>query len=256
MSNIIDSIYSRSRQLLKENSPTILTYIGAIGVISTAVLSAKATPKAIKLAEKSKEEKKTELTKVELVVSVLPAYIPTIAMASGTIFCIFGANVLNKKKQASIMSAYAMLNNYHKNYRNVLIEKYGEEVDEDVQAELARQRCDYHQIGIETPDQKMKFFDQFSGKYFTRYEREIMDAEYHLNRNFIMRGYSNLNEFYTFLGLPETEQGEKIGWSCYDGYCWIDFQHLIMTDRDDPGEQIYMIDYIFEPTEDYMRDWE
>ena len=88
-----------------------------------------------------------------------------------------------------------------------------------------------------------------------RYEREIIDAEYHLNRNFVLRGYAPLNEFYEFLGLPKTEYGEMVGWTISDGYYWIDFEHRLIS-RDDGGADMYAIDMIFPPEPDFMRDWE
>ena len=43
----------KSGKYLKNHSPTILSFIGAIGVIGTAVLAVKATPKAIKRLERA-----------------------------------------------------------------------------------------------------------------------------------------------------------------------------------------------------------
>ena len=39
----------KAERFLKKASPTILTCIGAAGVVATAVMAAKATPKALKL---------------------------------------------------------------------------------------------------------------------------------------------------------------------------------------------------------------
>lgn len=98
------------------------------------------------------------------------------------------------------------------------------------------------------------YYDEISGETFVRYEREIMDAEYHLNRNFVMRGYASLNEFYEFLGLPQTLYGDSVGWSITDGEMWIDFEHALIS-RDDGGEPIYMINTIIPPDADYLREW-
>ena len=76
-----------------------------------------------------------------------------------------------------------------------------------------------------------------------------MDAEYHLNRNFILRGETNLNEFYEFLGLEPTDAGCELGWDLwsgemYYGNSWIDFEHHLVTS--DNGDY-YRIEYPFEP---------
>ena len=83
-----------------------------------------------------------------------------------------------------------------------------------------------------------------------KYEREVMAAEYHLNRNFIIAGGVTLNMLYDFLGLPQTKEGEELGWSLCDGYCWIDFEHTLLS-KDDGGMPVYSIDAVFSPHDEY-----
>lgn len=239
---------------LKKRSPTILTCMSAAGVVVTAVLAAKATPKALKLLEKAEDEKGEELTKLETLLVATPAYISAVVVGTSTIACIFGANNLNKRQQAFIASAYALVNNSYKEYRNKLIELHGEEADQEVQTEMARQNCNYHQTDLDVPDNKVIFYDQISKRSIRCYERELMDAEYHLNRNFALRGWATLNEFYTFLGLKPTDYGNTVGWSMDDGYAWIDFQHHLVKKND--GSIFYVIDMMFVPDElpeDYVE---
>ncbi|MCG5029675.1 DUF6353 family protein, partial [[Ruminococcus] torques] len=58
-------------------------------------------------------------------------------MGVSTIACIFGANALNQKKQASLMSAYVMLNESYKQYRKSAKTVYGEDADDKIHAEMA-----------------------------------------------------------------------------------------------------------------------
>lgn len=245
---------SRTKQLVRINAPTLLTFTSIAGMIGTAILSAKATPKAIELVEEAEEEKNEPLTKIEIIAAGAKAYIPAMAVGISTIICILGANILSKRKQAQLTSAYALLNNYHRQYRNKLIELHGEEIDEEVRCALIRENATVHQIGIDYPDRKILFYDEISGETFKRYEREVMDAEYHTNRNFVLRGYAYLNEFYDFLGLPKTKDGERLGWTTTDGYYWIDFEHRLLT-RDDGGDNIYLISlgYI---SDTFLEQWE
>lgn len=249
-----NKLIGKSKAFFRLHSSTILTCIGAIGVVATAISTAKLTPKALDILEQAKDEKGSKLTKLETANVLTPVYIPAIVIGASTIACIFGANVLNKQKQASLMSAYALIDNYHKEYRNTLISLHGEEADVEIRNAMARKRCDYHQIGLDVPDGKVIFYEEISGESILRYEREIMDAEYHLNRNFAMRGYATLNEFYMFLGLPQTDYGEELGWSMDDGYSWIDFEHNQIS-RDDGGADIYSIDMIFPPHDKYLDGW-
>ncbi len=243
----------KSKLYLKRSSPTILCCIAAVGVVGTAVASVKATPKAMQLLKDATDEKGEKLSRVEVVITVAPLYLPAAAIGAGTILCIFGANVLNKRQQARLMSAYALLKNYHKEYRDKLIDLHGEEVDVEIRNAMIRERCDYHQINSDDPDGKVIFYDEISGESIMRYEREIIDAEYHFNRNFTMRGYAFLNELYEFLGMPMTEYGGTVGWSMSSGIMWVDFEHRLI-DNDDGGPACYSIDMVFAP--EVLEEWE
>ena len=104
----MSKLISNSKLFFKRNSSTILTVVGAIGVAATAVMSARDTVKAVKRIEEH-EAKGEKLSNKEKFKIAAPAYIPTVATGLSTIACIFGANVLNKKAQASLASSYALL---------------------------------------------------------------------------------------------------------------------------------------------------
>ena len=143
---------------------TLLTCIGAVGVVATSVMAVKATPKATKLLEASEKEKGEKLTKMEIVKIASPAYIPAAVVGVSTIACIFGANILTKHSQASLASAYALLDRSYKEYRNKVNALYGEEADDKVRTEVASDyydECDEYDEAIideESDDMKL-FFD-------------------------------------------------------------------------------------------------
>ncbi len=238
---------------MKFTKSTLLTCIGVAGVIGTAISTAVATPKAIRLLNEAVDHKRAPLTKIEAVKTIGAVYLPSMLLCTATITCILSANVFNKRNQVAITSAYAIADRSFKEYRQALINLHGEEADTEVRNEIVRSHAACHEIGIDTPDKKILFYEPISGEYLERYEREIMDAEYHLNRNFVLRGYAALNEFYAFLDLPETEDGEKQGWTACDGYYWIDFEHHLMKNRKD--KECYQIVMVFPPDEDYLEGW-
>lgn len=94
-------ISKRVGHQLYHSSPTILTVVASVGVIVTTITSVQATPKAIKLLKEAELEKGENLSKVEIIRVAGPSYIPSALLGISTIVCIFGANVLNQKKQAS-----------------------------------------------------------------------------------------------------------------------------------------------------------
>lgn len=237
---------------LKRSSPTILTSLGVIGTVATTIMAVKATPKAIRILEAAEKEKGEPLSSKEKAIKAASFYVPALITGTCAIACIFGANVLNKRAQASLASSYALLDNFHKAYRGKLIELKGKDTDVEIMNQMMREQCDVRLIDLDTPDKEVIFYDKISDRYFHRYEREVMDAEYHLNRNFVLRGYATLNEFYVFLGLSETKRGDVLGWTASDGYCWVDFEHRPL--KGDKGKTAYLIDMVFEPgeMEDYI----
>ena len=250
-------------QFLRKNGPTILTCIGAVGVVTTAALSVKATPKALQRLEEAKEEKGEELTKFEMVKAAGPSYIPAVISGVGTLACIFGANTLSRHQQAALSSAYALLDNSFKEYKAKLKELYGEEAHENIIDAIAAEKagdvyiqngymCGSCDLAVEEHGTPRLFYDEHSGRYFEATIEQVITAEYHLNRNYILRGYSYLNEFYEFLGIEETDYGSVLGWAPKDeGEYWIEFNHRKVLIDDDL--ECIIIEMPFEPTYDFLE---
>lgn len=261
----LQKLFYKSASYLKRNSSTILTFVGVVGVVATAVCAINDTPKALKRVEAAKEEKGEDLTKLETVVAATPAYIPTVVTGASAIICIIGANVLNKRQQASLMSAYALVNGAHKDYRNKVKELLGEETDIRIQDAIMKDKREEGVVayvpGLDPGDlngEKCLFYDEYGERYFEASMNEVLNAEYHLNRNFALRGCANVNEFYSFLGLEETVFGDTVGWSA-DEFIegglvpWIDFDHRTtkIEDGSEAGLECTVISYVFGPSTGY-----
>lgn len=255
-------------QTLKRASPTVLTILGAAGVAGTAYLAIKGDRKASNLRynamdqknranlEKAKATGQDEveikfLTREEVFKLTWKCYLPAASVGLATILCIFGANGLTRRQQAAITSAYALLDQAYKEYRKKVIELYGPDTDERVRANIAEEKL--KKVDLEEPaDGKRLFYDEFSGQYFERTMAEVMDAEYHLNREFILEGSAKLNDFYELLGLPKTKLGDVVGWDgesgiAFYGYQWIDISHELVTMDD--GLECYVLHMEFTPHE-------
>lgn len=242
-----------SKRFLKKNASTILTYAGGIGVATTAVLAVKATPKALILIEELKREKGEDLTKLEAVRIAGPVYIPAALTGVATIACIFGANTLNKRKQASLISGYALLDRSFKDYKNKVEELYGTEATGHITEEIAKDIYE-EEDEFDIDDDKQLFYDEFSRRYFQSTIEDVQRAEYRLNREINMRGWFELNEFYELLDIPPLKGGEGLGWSeggnlyrYWQG--WVDFNHskVVMDD----GLECYIVTFFQEPYHEY-----
>ena len=250
---------------LKKASPTILTCIGAVGVVATAVLAVKATPRADSLikadSRRNHDGDPNAATKVEIVKSCWKCYVPAAAMGAATIVCIFGANTLNKKQQASLASAYALVNRSYSDYKRKLKELYGEEAYKKIMESLAVEKSTMPPITacggfssscleFEGADEEQRlFYDSFSQRYFQATIGQVLQAEYHSNRNMVLGAFVTLNDFYDFLGIEHIPEGDTLGWMLSDEIYWIDFNHSkAMVDDGLSGEvPCYIIDAAFGP---------
>lgn len=234
---LLQNLCHKSGVFLKQNSSTILTCVGAVGVVATAVTAVKATPKALRLLEASEAEKGSSLTKMEKVQIAGPSYIPSVALGVSTIACVFGANILNKRQQAGLMSAYALLDSSFKEYKVKVEELYGKDADIHVRQEIAKDHYVDDDIHVELEDDKELFYDEFSSRYFEAKPEKVIQAEYDINRKLRLFAGAYLNEFYDFLGIDRVDYGDYLGWSSEYVYrdtwqSWLDFYHekVVMDD--------------------------
>ena len=244
----MEKLLYASQRFIKRNASTILTCIGGAGVIATSVMAVKATPKALMMVADAEEEKGESLSKWEVVKAAGPAYIPAIVVGASTIACIFGANALNQRQQASLMSAYALLDNSYKEYKNKLIELYGEEEDTRIREEIAKDK--YAGDEAPTDNDKVLFYDEFSGRYFHSTVADILRVELEVNKTLSDWGGLYLNDVYDLLDIPRTNYGDHLGWSAagmYEMYWsqWLDFDTKKFTLDD--GLECYILTFGVEP---------
>lgn len=269
---------------IKNNSSSILTCLGAGGVVATVVLAIKATPKAIDKIKTARIDKAVdiqdgriinhidrsksgwqqlpELTVLETVMACGKEYIPTVAVGAASLVCIFGSNVLSRRQQASMAAAYTALASAFEGYRDKVRTICGPDTDEMIVRAMEQEKQDAED---DRPpwDEIQTFYLECNGcapKFFERTMEQVMRAEYEANRLFILKGSLTLNEFLQILNLPTVEVGDSIGWEEYIGetqfgYRWIDFNHRYFITDD--GLTVCSIDMPFEAhsMEELEYDW-
>lgn len=219
--------------------PTVFTALSCIGIIGTAVSTFIATRKAEKILNDE------ELSKSEKVKKSWPYFIvPTIVGAGGMAFSI-ASNVSNQNHIKDLISYAGVLGSTLTGYRREVINRYGEEVDEEI-FNSVRQDAEFHQWDLDTPDKLIRWHDWATDTWFEKYEREVADAEYHLNRNYVYSGSQSVNHWAGMLGIEEQPIWDNYGWETSSGIWWIDFEHIKM--KDEHGEY-YEIAPTFQPDE-------
>lgn len=221
------SIKSAISSFFRRNGGTILTCLSAVGVVGTAYLSGKAAVKADKELETLGEDAPLK----EKIKTVAPIYIPTMAAGATTLACMFGANTISRKQQASMLAAGALLEQTYKKYKGKAEELLGINV---VEANLANDEV-HPDLSNE---ERLFYFNYYEdgehpeyGSYFNCTADKVLKAEMEVNRQFILAKQVTLNFFFDQLGLKHVEGGDNLGWSAelgeeYYGYSWVDFEHF------------------------------
>ena len=241
------------------NKSTILTILASVGIVGTAIATAKAVPKAQKKIAEAESQKGSELTTTEKVKASADCYIPPALIGAGTVACVLGANALNKQQQASLVSSFTILEQCYKNYRGTLIDLHGPAADEEVRermadtANLQRTNSQVCYVDVES-DRYLKWYEPISDQWFEADERFVMDAEYHFNRNYVLMRDQNVNDLLYFLNLPDMgERGDELVWIPEEGYLWIDFEHEEVRDGDDV---YYVINCVTPPSDSTDKEWQ
>ena len=232
----------------RRNKSTILSVISAAGVVATGVLSARSGIKAEKILNDAKygvsipengiPECRME-QKWKTALKLVPALLPPLLTAAGTIALIFFNDAQNKQAQAALAGAYALMAKKLAEYKAEVKDIFGDEADRKVEDAIAEKRLEDNDILAEERAEDAKlWYDHFSERWFWATGEEVSDAEYFANRLFRMQGYLTLNEFYNLVpGLSPIPEGDEIGWDeyvgevCY-GYTWIDFDHIDHNEAD------------------------
>lgn len=242
-----------------DNSTTILSGVAVIGVIVTAALAVKATPKACEaIAEIEEineqllhEENKRDLTWKDRVGATWKFYIPAGIAGCCTIACIVGSNQIGLRRNAAMLGAYTLVDRAFHEYKEEVVKQVGEnkagKVDEALlERKMMNQPVHGSQVFITGRGEQL-FFDSSSGRYFQSDVEEIRRLENDFNRDIINNTmYASLNEWYGLLGLEPTDLGDRLGFNVDRPVSTI-FVAKIASD----GRPCIALGYKFLPTADF-----
>ena len=245
------------KRLIRKSLPIILSGLSCAGVIGTGVASAKAGAKMASIQFVVPDLPKEDIRKEQI-----KSYLPAVVVGAFTIGSIIASCILNKKQQAALLAGQLALAQSYGEYRRAVAERYGEEEAVRIDEQIAVEQCKhvtmtgYTAVGncsldIPDPQKPMLFQEQAGGIIFESTLSKVIEAEYHLNRNFVLGGEAAVSEFYDFLGLHYDEEDKDIGWIIDDEIYWIDFNHRM--GKLSNGETGCIIEFPFAPVKDYYK---
>ena len=257
---------------LKKHSPEILVVGGVVGLVASGVMACKATTKLSAILDDSKEqielfdkvaanpemvkeeytvedaEKDKKIVKVQTAVKVAKLYAPSIAVGVVSIGAIFASNNIMRKRNVALGAAYATVDRAFKDYRNRVVDRFGEELDKELRYNLktkeVKETVEDENGKKKTVKRNIKYMDspmpsEFAVIYddgcagWTKDPEDnkffLIQQQRYANERLKRRGYLSLNEVYELLGFPSTKAGQVVGWlyDCkdpnYKGDDFVDF---------------------------------
>lgn len=242
-----------AQKSLSDNAPAILTGLGVVGVVTTAVLAVRATPAALRDIADAESEHDREITNVEKVRLVWIYYLPAAGVGISAMACIIASHSISTRRQAAVATLYTLSETALREYQEKLVEQIGpnkaRKVDTDVNADrVTRAVNDPTSQIIITGTGDHLCFDTLTGRLFKSNVEKIRRAQNDINAQCINDMYASVNDFYRLIGLPVVGLGEEVGWRADGGMLDIQFD----THLTDEGP-VLSIEYTKHPIRGYHR---
>ena len=252
----VRTILKQFEKLVVDNSPSILTGIGVVGTVSTAVLTGKASFKAYEIIQTEAEsgcwfvQPDDTFTTKDKVKLVWKLYIPAVGTAVLTITAIIAANRVSTRRAAALAAAYSLSEKAFHEYKEAVVERIGASKETHIRDELAQDRINKKPVDssevIVTGGGRVLCFETMSGRYFESDMETLRKAQNDLNYVIIQQSYGTLHEFYEMIGLPPTPYSSEVGWTNLHPF-ELAFSAVLATD----GRPCIAIDYTVYPIRDY-----
>ena len=214
---------STAGKFVTDNSPTILTALGAVGVVTTAYFTGKASfrAQAAIFNENSKRSLKdgdhaVYLTKKDEVKLVWMMYLPAAATGALSIAAIVGANRIGTRRAAAMATAFTLSERALAEYKEKVVEQVGANKEQKVRNAVAQDQVDRLQpmsVINEGRGGDQLFMDPFSSRVWEASMEEVKGSINDLNYQLNNHGFVTLNDLYDQLGLDHTRVGGEMGWN-------------------------------------------
>lgn len=240
---------------LKKHSPEILIVTGVVGTVASAVMACKASTKVTGVIDNTKKQleaikeceanpnslpqpySKEDARKDKIIVYANTAkdlgklYGPALTVGAASIACIFASNNILRKRGAAMAAAYATIDSSFKDYRNRVIDRFGEDLDKELRFNIKPQEVEEKVIDengeektvtktvytaeIDKYSDYARFYDDGCNGWTKNPEFNLMFLKRQqdfANELLQAKGHLFLNDVYEMLGIPKTQAGQNVGW--------------------------------------------
>lgn len=236
-----------------KRSPAILTATGILSMGTAAFLTAKETPKAIRLIEEREAELGDELTPREKLETTWKCYVPALTTGIFGAACLIGSHSVHARRNAAIATAYKLSETALTEYKEAVTEEIGEEKESLIRKKVRQKKLEETPTGpnniIITGRGNQLCYDGVSGRVFESDLNTIEKAINKVNREMTYDMYISLSDFYDELGLNHTDISDQIGWNLEDGLLEVSFDSMILPD----GRPCITLEYHVAPKYDFAK---
>lgn len=239
---VVGKTIARSALHLQKASPEVLLVGGIVGLVGSTVLACRATLKVetvmdeaktkLDMAKTLKHDDYSDLDRqrdISLVyfqsgMKVAKLYGPSVVLGVVSIAALTQSHRILSTRNAALTAAYTALDRGFKEYRARVVDKYGEDEDQNfrygseqvqiIDSETGKKKT-VTRVGIDEPSIYARFFDQLCPSwqpepefnlFFLKCQQNYANDKLHAN------GHVFLNEVYDWCGIPRSKAGSVVGW--------------------------------------------
>lgn len=249
--NAVSRTYYKVGFKCKKHAPEALVVAGVAGVVTSSVMACKATLKADEIIQEHKEQldkiaescelseayveydKNNDLRIVytQTAVKFIKLYGPSVLLGGASIVCILGSHRILKKRNVALAAAYKIVDTNFKDYRNRVIERFGEELDKELRYNVKTKTIEEvttdengneviteHAVqtaNLNEHSDYAKWFDETCVGWRKNPEDNLYTLrckQNYANDALKKQGFLFLNDVYEMLGIPKTKAGQIVGW--------------------------------------------
>lgn len=255
-----------------KRSPGILTGLGIAGMVTGAVMMAKAAPKANLAVDNATTEKGEDLTRVEKAKVLVKQYWKPATVIAVSAIAIVGGAAAGAKKRAALEAALSLTTTALTTQTSAITEKYGPQALEALQAiasgkrieetvnnpvdipkkGLLKKSLETKKEAMDAHDGTQMYWDAWRGVPFETTPTRIISAVAEANKLLRRQDELTMNEFYSCLDIKQYEDedftcrmGDKFGWSNATGP--IELEYKIIGNKTVDGREYLIMGFNHQP---------
>jgi hypothetical protein len=206
------------KSVVTANSPVLLLGTSIAGVVTTAIVSARAGYKARGIIDaKQAEQPDVPLTKKDMASLTWLCYAVPGVTAASTIAGVTGLHMVHSKRNAALAGLYALSMNKLDDVQEEAEKLLGTKKSQQLSDNLAQKNIDRHPGAYAEPavtgGGTDLWYDTYTDRFFYSSMNEIARGVNDANAFLLSEGDLDLNMFYDRIGLNSVPFGTEVGWS-------------------------------------------